>query len=248
MRRFSSTVSRVKICRPSGTCTTPSRTMSAGGRPSSRRPSNVIEPASMAPPTPAQVAGHRPQQRRLPRTVAAEDRDHAALGHVDRDATQRTDRAAVARPRGPDRQHAGHDAGVTAVTVAAGGDLPPGGLRTETVDGRWSRRARWRTMHGMGHTGRGVACGRWPDALRLGRPRTRCWSWTRGTPRSSACSTGAPRSGPSSTGSPATSASTSPGSARWTRAATSCWATRCARGPTPSTGSSCRPGSGSAGS
>jgi hypothetical protein len=55
MRRFSSTVSRVKIRRPSGTWTTPSPTIAAGARPSSDFPANSMMPSSMAPPTPGRT-------------------------------------------------------------------------------------------------------------------------------------------------------------------------------------------------
>ena len=69
------------------------------------------------------------------------------------------------------------------------------------------------------HAGMGVRTGRSMRVMARRRrsaawaPATGCSSWTRTTPRSSACSTGVPRSGRSSTACPTRSASTSPGSA-----------------------------------
>ena len=85
MRRFSATVSRSKIRRPSGACTIPAATIAAADRPT-RSPANSIVPRVDRAAVLAEDPGDGPQQGRLAGAVAAQHRHHRARGHLQRDA------------------------------------------------------------------------------------------------------------------------------------------------------------------
>ena len=73
IRRFSSTVMRGKMRRPSGACAMPSRMISKVGRRVMSRPSNTIRPRAAT-----RVAADRHQQRRFAGAVGADHRDDLA--------------------------------------------------------------------------------------------------------------------------------------------------------------------------
>ena len=104
-RRFSSTVSRVKIRRPSGTWTRPLPTQSGRVLPGEAlavegdRP--AVDPAAMQP----QRARDRPQQGRLAGAVAAEHGHHLSGFDVEIDAAQRPDGPAVGHVQLTYRKH-----------------------------------------------------------------------------------------------------------------------------------------------
>ena len=88
-RRLSATVIRANTCRPSGTCTTPAATARAGPQPVQRPAVEADVPAGGGAPVEGERPGHRPQQGRLARAVAAEYDDDGARGHVERHVAQR---------------------------------------------------------------------------------------------------------------------------------------------------------------
>ena len=114
--RFSSTVMRAKMRRPSGACAMRSRAISCVGRPVMSRPSNRMRALARA-----RVAEDGHHQRRFAGAVGADHGDDLAVIDVEIDALERDDVAVI----GLDAAH--REQGAAAVAAVALIARPPHG-------------------------------------------------------------------------------------------------------------------------